>query len=80
MRIYLVLLLTPIYLAQHPHRVLLIFVPIQELIHYFPTAWYDKASKYREGIISKEEYDNWRYHYSMKDSAGITAKVPINFL
>lgn len=44
------------------------------------TAWYDKASKYREGIISKEEYDNWRYHYSMKDSAGITAKVPINFL
>ena len=40
------------------------------------TAWYEQASKYREGQISKDEYDNWRYHYSMKDSAGITAKVP----
>ena len=25
--------------------------------------------------ISKEEYDEWRYHYSMKDSSGITASV-----
>jgi transcriptional regulator with XRE-family HTH domain len=40
------------------------------------TAWYEQASKYREGQISKDEYDNWRYHYSMKDSTGITAKIP----
>ena len=40
------------------------------------TAWYEQASKYREGQISKDEYDNWRYHYSMKDFTGITAKIP----
>ena len=39
------------------------------------TAWYEQASKLREGQISKEEYDEWRYHYSMKDSSGITASV-----
>ena len=39
------------------------------------TAWLEQASKLREGQISKEEYDEWRYHYSMKDSSGITASV-----
>ena len=39
------------------------------------TAWYEQASKLREGQISKEEYDEWRYHYSMKDSSAITASV-----
>lgn len=39
-------------------------------------AWYDQASKMHEGKISKDEYDNWRYHYSMKDSSGIHASVP----
>ena len=39
------------------------------------TAWHEQASKLREGQISKEEYDEWRYHYSMKDSSGITASV-----
>ena len=28
--------------------------------------------------ISKEEYDEWRYHYSMKDSSGMTASVNSN--
>ena len=38
-------------------------------------AWHEQASKLREGQISKEEYDEWRYHYSTKDSSGITASV-----
>lgn len=27
------------------------------------TAWQEQAEKYRNGDISKEEYDNWRYTY-----------------
>lgn len=27
------------------------------------TTWQEKADKYRNGEISKEEYDNWRYNY-----------------
>lgn len=27
------------------------------------TAWQEQAEKYRNGEISKEEYDNWRYNY-----------------
>ena len=42
------------------------------------TAWYAQANKLREGQISKDEYDEWRYHYPMKDSAGITASVDAN--
>ena len=38
-------------------------------------AWYEQAYKLREGQISKEEYDEWRYHYSMKDSSSMTASV-----
>ncbi len=41
-------------------------------------AWYTQASKLREGQISKEEYDEWRYHYSMRDSSGISASVDSN--
>ena len=39
------------------------------------TAWHEQASKLRESQISKEEYDEWCYHYSMKASSGITASV-----
>lgn len=39
------------------------------------TAWHEEAGKLREGQISKEEYDEWCYHYSMKDSSDITASV-----
>lgn len=41
------------------------------------TAWYEQANKYRQGQISKEDYDEWRYHYSMKDSSSITASVDL---
>jgi len=27
------------------------------------TAWHKEAEKYRNGEISKEEYDRWRYTY-----------------
>ena len=30
------------------------------------TAWQEQAEKYRNGAISKEEYDNWRYNYPKK--------------
>lgn len=31
------------------------------------TAWQEEAEKYRNGEISKEEYDNWRYNYPQSD-------------
>ena len=30
------------------------------------TAWHEQASKLREGQISKDEYDEWRYHYGSR--------------
>ena len=30
------------------------------------TAWQKQAEKFRNGEISKEEYDNWRYNYPKK--------------
>ena len=30
------------------------------------TAWQKEAEKYRNGEISKEEYDHWRYNYPQK--------------
>ena len=42
------------------------------------TAWYEQANKLREGLISKEEYDDWRYHYSMANSSGISASSNTN--
>ena len=38
------------------------------IISYIPllerfTAWQKEAEKYRNGEISKEEYDRWRYTY-----------------
>lgn len=31
-------------------------------------SWYNMSAKYRTGEISKEEYDQWRYHYPMSDT------------
>ena len=33
-------------------------------------AWYDEAEKMRNGDITKEEYDNWRYNYPRVDAGG----------
>ena len=31
-------------------------------------SWYTMSAKYRTGEITKEEYDQWRYHYPLSDS------------
>ena len=39
-------------------------------------AWKEQANKLSSEEISKEEYDNWRYHYPKFDTTQIWAKVP----
>ena len=39
-------------------------------------AWKEQADKLSSNEISKEEYDNWRYHYPKFDTTQIWAKVP----
>lgn len=39
-------------------------------------AWKEQADKLSSEEISKEEYDNWRYHYPKFDTTQICAKVP----
>lgn len=38
-------------------------------------AWNAQKQKLKNGEISKEEYDNWRYNFSLSDTNAITAKV-----
>ena len=39
-------------------------------------AWAEQAEKYRNGEITKEQYDEWRYTYPKLDTTQIWAKVP----
>jgi len=39
-------------------------------------AWQEQADKLSSEEISKEEYDNWRYHYPKFDTTQRWAKVP----
>lgn len=39
-------------------------------------AWKEQANKLSAEEISREEYDNWRYHYPQLDTTQIRAKVP----
>ena len=39
-------------------------------------AWKEQADKLSSEEISREEYDNWRYHYPQLDTTQIRAKVP----
>ena len=39
-------------------------------------AWKEQADKLSSEEISREEYDNWRYHYPKFDTTQIWAKVP----
>jgi hypothetical protein len=39
-------------------------------------AWKEQADKLSYEEISKEEYDNWRYHYPKFDTTQRWAKVP----
>lgn len=40
------------------------------------TAWREQAAKLEAGEITKEEYDQWRYHYPAFDTTQRWAKVP----
>ncbi len=39
-------------------------------------SWGDFATKYRAGLISKDEYDNWRYNYPYSDESQIQVRIP----
>lgn len=40
------------------------------------SVWKEQADKLSSEEISKEEYDNWRYHYPKFDTTQRWAKVP----
>lgn len=40
------------------------------------SAWQKHAEKYRNGDISKEEYDNWRYNYPQSEAKKSKRKKP----
>ncbi|MDY0256606.1 helix-turn-helix transcriptional regulator [Gudongella oleilytica] len=46
-----------------------------EMLQMF-SAWYEQASKFNSGEISKEEYDQWRYRYPELDISQNWVKVP----
>lgn len=39
-------------------------------------AWAEQAEKYRNGDISREDYDKWRYNYPKYDETSSYVKVP----
>lgn len=39
-------------------------------------AWAEQAEKYRNGDISREDYDKWRYNYPQYDETSRYVKVP----
>lgn len=45
------------------------------LISHFE-AWQEQADQLHEGRISKDAYDEWRYHFTIAKSSGIHAAVP----
>ena len=40
------------------------------------SAWAEQAEKFRNGEISKEQYDRWRYTFPAEDTTQIWGKVP----
>ncbi len=49
---------------------------MDESIFTMLSAWADQAEKYRNGEISKEQYDQWRYTFPAQDTTQRWAKVP----
>ena len=45
-------------------------------LHKMLYAWQHVAADFRAGKISKEEYDQWRYHYPEFDDSHRWVKVP----
>ena len=40
------------------------------------SAWAEQAERFRNGEISKEQYDHWRYTFPAEDTTQLWAKVP----
>ena len=40
------------------------------------TAWSEQAEKYRNGEITKDQYDEWRYNFPKNDNTNHWSKVP----
>ena len=40
------------------------------------SSWAGEAEKYRNGEITKDEYDKWRYNFPKFDNTQIWAKIP----
>ena len=49
---------------------------MDESIFKMLSAWADQAEKLRNGEISKEQYDHWRYTFPAEDTTQRWAKVP----
>ena len=45
-------------------------------LHKMLYAWQHVAAEFKEGKISKEEYDQWRYHYPKHDSSQRNVNIP----
>ena len=45
-------------------------------LHRMLCAWQEQAAKLETGEITKEDYDNWRYHYPESDATQKWTKVP----
>ena len=45
-------------------------------LHKMLFAWLETAKKFYDGNITKEEYDEWRYHYPEFDTTQKWVKVP----
>ena len=55
---------------------LLFLVPSDYFSDFFVGRWMEQADKLKNGEISKEEYDEWRYKYPELDTYQKRAKVP----
>ncbi len=49
---------------------------MNESVFKMLSAWADQAEKLKNGEISKDQYDHWRYTFPAEDTTQIWAKVP----
>ena len=49
---------------------------MNESVFKMLSAWSDQAEKLKNGEISKDQYDHWRYTFPAEDTTQIWAKVP----
>ena len=51
-------------------------LPNGERVRQIVNAWKEQTDKLSSEEISKDKYDEWRYHYPEFDTTQIWAKVP----